>query len=219
MRTGVLYRGYCRPGVIPAPLLWGCTRSGASWGGDRGAQRAERGCQRRRQDLDVPSETASGVVGWTALRCPRCGLHLEALGQSQVRCRHYPWLRSDQPQQMSRRTTSRSPSTSREPMRHLSRLWVDGHLCATARASFQPIAPEAIRKSPDNLNPKVTSGPFMMAESIPGDHYTLVRNPRYYRASEGLPYLDKVVFRIRQSGHHPQGSAGRHHRFGLLSWM
>src|SRR5437764_8088285 len=41
----------------------------------------------------------------------------------------------------------------------------------------------------------VTSGPFMMAERIPGEHYTLVRNPRYYRASEGLPYLDKVIFR------------------------
>ena len=35
-----------------------------------------------------------------------------------------------------------------------------------------------------------------MSESVPGDHYTLVRNPRYYRAREGLPYLDKVVFRI-----------------------
>jgi peptide/nickel transport system substrate-binding protein len=35
-----------------------------------------------------------------------------------------------------------------------------------------------------------------MAESAPGDHYTLVRNPRYYRTPEGLPYLDKVVFRI-----------------------
>jgi len=36
----------------------------------------------------------------------------------------------------------------------------------------------------------------MLAESVPGDHYTLVRNPRYYRASEGLPYLDKVVIRL-----------------------
>ena len=53
----------------------------------------------------------------------------------------------------------------------------------------------------------------MMAESIPGDHYTLVRNPRYYRASEGLPYLDKVVFRNVNQGHHPQGFAGRHHQF------
>src|SRR5437588_12478850 len=36
----------------------------------------------------------------------------------------------------------------------------------------------------------------MMSESVPGDHYTMVRNPRYYRASEGLPYLNSVVFKI-----------------------
>jgi peptide/nickel transport system substrate-binding protein len=58
------------------------------------------------------------------------------------------------------------------------------------------MAPEAILKSPDRLNPLVTSGPFMMAESVPGDHYTLVRNPRYYLASKGLPYLDKVIIRV-----------------------
>jgi len=56
--------------------------------------------------------------------------------------------------------------------------------------------PDQILKSPDNLNPQVTSGPFTMAESVPGDHYTLVRNPRYYLASAGLPYLDRVVFRV-----------------------
>jgi peptide/nickel transport system substrate-binding protein len=58
------------------------------------------------------------------------------------------------------------------------------------------MTPEAILKSPENLNPQVVSGPFMMSESLPADHYTLVRNPKYYRASEGLPYLDKVIFRI-----------------------
>ena len=77
--------------------------------------------------------------------------------------------------------------------------------------------PRPILKSPENLNPQVTSGPFMMAESVPGDHYTLVRNPSYYRASEGLPYLDKVVFRIVAAGRHPQGSAGRNHHFGLIT--
>ena len=61
---------------------------------------------------------------------------------------------------------------------------------------FSAMAPQAIKKSPDNLNPKVTSGRFMMGEYQPGDHYALVRNPRYYRTREGLPYLDKVVFRI-----------------------
>jgi peptide/nickel transport system substrate-binding protein len=78
----------------------------------------------------------------------------------------------------------------------LGNLWVDGFQAPLPAHHFRGMTPEAILKSPDNLNPTVTSGPFMMAESKPGDHYTLASNPRYYRASEGLPYLDKVVFRI-----------------------
>src|SRR5260221_4590515 len=74
--------------------------------------------------------------------------------------------------------------------------WVDGSFAPLPAHRFSRVAPDQISKSPDNLNPQVVSGPFMMGESVPGDHYTLVRNPRYYRASEGLPYLDKVIFRI-----------------------
>ena len=57
-------------------------------------------------------------------------------------------------------------------------LWVDGFFAPLPAHHFSSMAPEAILKSPDNLNPKVTSGPFLMAESVPGDHYTLVRNPQ-----------------------------------------
>ncbi len=78
----------------------------------------------------------------------------------------------------------------------VSSLWVDGEFAPLPAHHFSTMTPEAILKSPENLNPRVTSGPFMMEERVPGDHYTLVRNPRYYRASAGLPYLDKVVFRI-----------------------
>ena len=35
-------------------------------------------------------------------------------------------------------------------------------------------------------------GPFVVEEWVEGEHITLVRNPRYFRASEGLPYLDGV---------------------------
>jgi peptide/nickel transport system substrate-binding protein len=76
----------------------------------------------------------------------------------------------------------------------LADLWVDGFFAPLPAHHFSTMAPEQILKSPQNLNPTVTSGPFLMGESVPGDHYTVVRNPRYYRASEGLPYLDKVVF-------------------------
>ena len=76
----------------------------------------------------------------------------------------------------------------------LADLWVDGFLAPLPAHHFSTMAPEQILKSPDNLNPQVVSGAFMMAESVPGDHYTVRRNPHYYLAREGLPYLDKVVF-------------------------
>ncbi len=74
--------------------------------------------------------------------------------------------------------------------------WTDGGSAPLPAHHFSSIAPDKILTSPDNLNPSVTSGPFMMKESKPGDHYTVVRNPMYFRASEGLPYLDSIVFRI-----------------------
>jgi peptide/nickel transport system substrate-binding protein len=75
--------------------------------------------------------------------------------------------------------------------------WADGGLAGPLPAHvFSNMDPATITKSPYNLNPSVVSGPFMMSESKPGDHYTITRNPKYYLASQGLPYLDKVVFRI-----------------------
>lgn len=75
--------------------------------------------------------------------------------------------------------------------------WADGGLGAPLPAHiFSSMDPAAVLRSSQNLNPTATSGPFMMSESKPGDHYTIVRNPKYYLASQGLPYLDSVVFRI-----------------------
>ena len=75
-------------------------------------------------------------------------------------------------------------------------IWTDGLEAPMPAHVFSSMAPDKIQTSPQNLNPTVTSGPFKMAESVPGDHYTVVRNDNYYRASEGLPYLDKIVFRV-----------------------
>jgi len=73
----------------------------------------------------------------------------------------------------------------------LTDLWVDGFMAPLPSHHFSGMSPDKIITS----NPTIMSGPFMMAESMPGDHYTLVRNPKYYLASAGLPYLDKLVFR------------------------
>jgi peptide/nickel transport system substrate-binding protein len=73
--------------------------------------------------------------------------------------------------------------------------WIDGESAPLPKHHFENMPLDQIKRSPDHLLPTVTSGPFMMSESKPGDHYTLVRNPKYYLASQGLPYLDKIIFR------------------------
>ncbi|GCE25539.1 peptide ABC transporter substrate-binding protein [Dictyobacter alpinus] len=73
--------------------------------------------------------------------------------------------------------------------------WTDGGYAPLPKHHFESIAPDQIKKSSDNRSPSVVSGPFTMSESKPGDHYTVIRNPKYYRAAEKLPHLDKVVFR------------------------
>jgi len=39
-------------------------------------------------------------------------------------------------------------------------------------------------------------GPFIIHEWIPGDRLTVVRNPIYFRAHDGLPRMDEVIFRF-----------------------
>ena len=83
-----------------------------------------------------------------------------------------------------------------QPFVAFNSVWADGLEAPLPAHHFSSMAPDAILKSPDNLNPSVTDGPFMMSESKPGDHFTVVRNPHYYQAAAGLPYLDKIVFRL-----------------------
>jgi len=39
-------------------------------------------------------------------------------------------------------------------------------------------------------------GPYVIDEWVAGDHITLSRNPRYFRAAEGLPVFDRLVYRF-----------------------
>ena len=74
--------------------------------------------------------------------------------------------------------------------------WTDSGFAPMPAHIFSSIPDDQILKSAQNLKPTVSSGPFIMSESVHGDHYTVVRNPKYYLAAQGFPYLDKVVFRI-----------------------
>ncbi|HLG61294.1 MAG TPA: peptide ABC transporter substrate-binding protein [Ktedonobacteraceae bacterium] len=75
-------------------------------------------------------------------------------------------------------------------------IWTDGLTSPLPAHHYSGENPASIQTTPDNLNPSVTSGPFKMSESKPGDHYTVVKNPNYYQAAQGYPYLNSIVFRI-----------------------
>ncbi len=57
------------------------------------------------------------------------------------------------------------------------------------------VAPKDIKSNPFSRKP-VGLGPFRVTNWISGDRIELEKNPNYYRASEGLPKLDKLVFRF-----------------------
>jgi peptide/nickel transport system substrate-binding protein len=56
-------------------------------------------------------------------------------------------------------------------------------------------AAEILESEEANRNP-LAFGPFKIESWTAGDNLTLVKNDTYYRASEGLPYLDKLIYRF-----------------------
>lgn len=69
---------------------------------------------------------------------------------------------------------------------------------------FMPL-PEHLWKdiSPDQLPDSEAAslrpvgwGPYMLSEWEPGDQITLIKNPYYFRAGEGLPKIDVLIFRF-----------------------
>jgi peptide/nickel transport system substrate-binding protein len=69
-------------------------------------------------------------------------------------------------------------------------------ILAGYRTGFLLISPTAFQKAgaDDYRKHPVGAGPFKFQEWIPNSHVTLVRNENYWK--KGLPYLDKVVFRV-----------------------
>ncbi len=84
----------------------------------------------------------------------------------------------------------------KQPFAPFAALWADGLFAPLPAHYFSTMPPNQILHSADNLDPTVTSGPFLMNESLPGNHYIVIRNPKYYLAAQHLPYLDKVIFRV-----------------------
>src|SRR5919202_1174428 len=72
-------------------------------------------------------------------------------------------------------------------------VWTDQNMPLPAHVLSKMTA-KALNTSSFTHMPSVSSGPFRMVARKAGYSITEVRNPNYYR--KGLPYLDKLIFRI-----------------------
>lgn len=80
-------------------------------------------------------------------------------------------------------------------------LGVPGWLDPAYQASF--FAPLPRHRSPadtavdqDSSSLPLGWGPYLLEEWVPGERIIAERNPHYFRAAEGLPYFDRLVFRF-----------------------
>ena len=74
--------------------------------------------------------------------------------------------------------------------------YVKNFFAPLPRHQLEGRSPAELLKSDDTRRTPLGWGPFSVEEWVSGDHITLSRNRRYFRAAEGLPYLDHVVFRF-----------------------
>jgi peptide/nickel transport system substrate-binding protein len=64
------------------------------------------------------------------------------------------------------------------------------------RHQLEGHAPGELLEAEDTRRYPLGWGPFIVEEWAPGDYMALVPNPHYFRAAEGLPTLDRLVFRF-----------------------
>jgi peptide/nickel transport system substrate-binding protein len=61
---------------------------------------------------------------------------------------------------------------------------------------YSKIKPAAQATSIAAMLPTISSGPFTLQQYQRGDRLIVTRNPRYYQAADGMPYLSSIIFRV-----------------------
>jgi peptide/nickel transport system substrate-binding protein len=79
--------------------------------------------------------------------------------------------------------------------------FVDGMLAPLPKHVYgeggsRPLTPAEMLADEEVNRDPLAFGPFKLVEWVAGDHITVEKNPTYWRASEGLPMLDTLIYRF-----------------------
>ncbi len=83
---------------------------------------------------------------------------------------------------------------------HLDRAVADYFWPPLPRHQLGALTPAEIAASEPARTAPLSYGPFVVQEWRAGERLVLARNPEYWRAAEGLPYLERVVYRFVPDG-------------------
>lgn len=64
---------------------------------------------------------------------------------------------------------------------------------------LEGLSPEELLQADDSARLPLGWGPYILTEWTPGEQIVAERNPHYFRAAEGLPYFDQVIFRFERA--------------------
>jgi peptide/nickel transport system substrate-binding protein len=70
--------------------------------------------------------------------------------------------------------------------------------------AWSSLSPAELLKDPLSTEKPLGWGPYTITDWVKGDHISLTKNPLYFRADEGLPHFDQLIFRF--VGSNPQAS-------------
>ncbi len=77
---------------------------------------------------------------------------------------------------------------------YMTHFWIPQPEHVFSGKDFASIAADPLAKEKP-----LSWGPFMVQEWVAGDHITLVKNPAYFRAAEGLPKADFIQFKFLET--------------------
>jgi len=118
----------------------------------------------------------------------------------------YAWeLRQDPDTPATKYTIDRT--VSYEALDDTTVVWtgLPGYRDSLYMTNFEPPLPEhawggmtalELIQAEESSRKPIGWGPYVIDEWVAGDHITLGKNPLYFRADEGLPKFEKIVFRV-----------------------
>jgi peptide/nickel transport system substrate-binding protein len=79
---------------------------------------------------------------------------------------------------------------------YLDALYQQNYFLPLPKHTWQDIKPADLLTSPVSTEKPLGWGAYVVSEWVKGDHITLKKNPKYFRASEGLPKIETLVYKF-----------------------